>query len=129
MTGIFPSDSPPPIKVLDGALADGLDSTPAAKKTKATKPKQAAQVISGPGHDYLAPDAEDGFDDRILMDPVSGQLRYKSKQEIGATKLMPKTDHHGETLHIWTDGACMFNGQAGASVGGVGVYFGPQDPR
>jgi ribonuclease HI len=129
VTGIFPPTSPPPIQVWDGAPADSAGAAPAAKKAKPVKTKQAAQVLSGPGLDYLSPDAEDGFDDRILMDPGTGDMRYKTDLETAATKLVPKTDHYGETLHIWTDGACMFNGQAGASVGGVGVYFGPRDPR
>ena len=31
-------------------------------------------------------------------------------------------------IHVYTDGACSKNGQMGAS-GGIGVYFGPGDPR
>lgn len=31
-------------------------------------------------------------------------------------------------LNIWTDGACPGNG-FGATTAGVGVYFGPRDPR
>jgi ribonuclease HI len=29
---------------------------------------------------------------------------------------------------VWTDGACRANGQRGA-IAGVGVYFGPRDPK
>lgn len=130
VTGFFPPDSPPPIKVHDGALADSPEATPAPKKSKATaKSKPAPQPLSGPGFDPMGIDAEDGFDNRILMDREDGEMRYKTETESTATKLMPNTDHHGEVLDIWTDGACMFNGQAGASIGGVGVYFGPRDPR
>jgi ribonuclease HI len=131
VTGVFLAPtSPPPIKVHEGALAITPEATPAAKKTKAnTKAKQVAQMMTGPGFDPLPTDAEDGFDNRILMDPDSGDLRYKTDQERNAMKVVPKTEHFNEQLHIWTDGACMFNGQQGASIGGVGVYFGPQDPR
>jgi ribonuclease HI len=40
---------------------------------------------------------------------------------------MPKSGG-GETVDIYTDGACPKNG-CGAQVGGVGVYFGEDDPR
>jgi len=128
-TGIFPQSSPPPIQVDERALAEDAESASPVKKSKITKPKQIMQVLTGPGHDQLGPEAEDGFDTRILLDPQSGNLRYKTEQESSATKLMPNTEHHGDTLKIWTDGACMFNGKAGASIAGVGVYFGPRDPR
>ncbi|KIV99967.1 uncharacterized protein PV09_08478 [Verruconis gallopava] len=107
---------------------DGSDSAPPTKKARTTKPKAAVQAPAGPGFDYLSPDAEDGFDNRIIMDPETGLLRYKTPAEQSAMKLMPKTEHHGEMLHIWTDGACMGNGKNG-SIGGVGVYFGQHDPR
>lgn len=113
----------------DSPAVNGDADTPMTKKVKATKTKQPAQVPTGPGWDPLPADAEDGFDSRIIMDPVSGQLRYKTQQELVATKMMPNTDHHGQTLHIWTDGACTSNGQGKLAVGGIGVYFGPHDPR
>jgi ribonuclease HI len=121
---IFPTTGSP----APAAQIDGTDPTLAAKKIKTTKVKQPAQMLSGPGYDYLPPDTEDGFDTKIIMDPAGGQLRYKTEQELNAKKLVPNTDHHGQYLHIWTDGACMGNGQQG-SIGGVGVYFGKNDPR
>jgi ribonuclease HI len=124
---VFPLDTPTSLMAFDGTQ-DASDPTPVAKKIKTTKSKQVAHMPSGPGYDFLPQDAEDGFDSRIIMDPQSGQLRYRTEQELSAKKLIPKTDHHGETLHIWTDGSCMGNGQLG-SIGGVGVYFGQNDPR
>ena len=42
---------------------------------------------------------------------------------------MPKVQKGGEKkIEIYTDGACPGNG-FGAKVGGVGVYFGPDDAR
>lgn len=106
------------------------DSLPASKKSKSTSKalREVAPMAEGPGFDYLDPEAEDGFDPKIIMDPVTGQIRYKTDEEMNATKLMPKTEHFGETLHIWTDGACLANGRPEA-VAGVGVWFGPNDPR
>jgi len=77
----------------------------------------------------LPPDAEDDFDNRIKMDPVTGELRYKTAYEMQRTKLMSRNDPApGEFLTVYTDGACRGNGQKG-SIAGVGVFFGPQDPR
>ena len=82
VTGVFPLDSPSPLKVVDGALADNLEPAPAPKKSKApTRVKQAPQIQIGPGFDPMDTDAEDGFDDRILMDPKSGDLRWKTEHE------------------------------------------------
>jgi ribonuclease HI len=71
--------------------------------------------------------AEDGFDPALKLDPETGNIRVKTEAELGARKLQPTGDFSGP-INIYTDGSSLGNGQIGA-VGGVGVYFGPQDPR
>ncbi|KAH7117749.1 ribonuclease H-like domain-containing protein [Dendryphion nanum] len=75
----------------------------------------------------LPHNAEDGFDRRLKLNPVSGILQYKTGRELAARKLQPNGDFSG-TLVIYTDGSALGNGTAGA-VGGLGVWFGPNDPR
>lgn len=75
----------------------------------------------------LPPGAEDGFDPTIKLDPETGTIRLKTKQELSATRMQPTGDFSGP-INVYTDGSSLGNGKLGA-VGGVGVYFGPQDPR
>lgn len=78
------------------------------------------------GDSYLPAGAEDGFDPNVLLDPKTGKVVYKSKEQKSATKAMP-TGPPG-MLRIYTDGSSLKNGRALASAG-VGVYFGPGDKR
>ncbi len=80
-----------------------------------------------PGMGPLPPDAEDGFDRTIKLDFDSGIIRAKTDEELSATKTQPTGDFSGPIV-VYTDGSSLGNGQAGA-VAGVGVYFGPRDPR
>jgi ribonuclease HI len=80
-----------------------------------------------PGYAALPPDAVDGFDPTIKMDPDTGNIRVKTDEESSATKLHPTGDFSGPIV-VHTDGSALGNGQLGA-VGGVGVYFGPNDKR
>lgn len=84
-------------------------------------------VTHEPGMGPLPPDAEDGFDRTIKMDLDSGNIRYKSETELSATKIQPSKDFSGPIV-VYTDGSSLGNGRVGA-VAGVGVYFGPKDPR
>ncbi|THC96130.1 hypothetical protein EYZ11_004404 [Aspergillus tanneri] len=68
--------------------------------------------------------AEDGFDPNILLDPKTGKVVYKSKEQKYATKT--KATAAPGMLRIYTDGSSLKNGRAVASAG-VGVYFGPGD--
>jgi ribonuclease HI len=81
-----------------------------------------------PGTDPLPPGTEDGFDDRIILDPSTGKVRWKTPAEFAATTPQARVDNKKDTLYVYTDGACRANGQQG-SVGGVGVFFGDNDPR
>lgn len=72
----------------------------------------------------LPPAAEDGFDPNVLLDPKTGQVVYKTKEQRTATKTQP-TGPPG-MLRIYTDGSSLRNGTKIASAG-VGVYFGPED--
>ena len=74
----------------------------------------------------LPPTAEDGFDPNVLLDPKTGQVVYKTKEQKTATKAQP-TGPPG-MLRIYTDGSSLRNGTKIASAG-VGVYFGPEDSR
>jgi ribonuclease HI len=122
--GARDTDSPAPSK----------RAKPTKKETAASKAKALASTMEDVGTmelgwDPLPADAEDGFDRRIIMDPNTGKIRWKTEEELNAMKLMPKMgDKFAETLHVWTDGACRNNGKKGA-VAGVGVYFGKDDPR
>ena len=81
-----------------------------------------------PGTGPLPPDAEDGFDPDIMLDPQTGKLVYKSWEQRQAMKLKPSSDYQTEPIRVHTDGSSLRNGRAGAYAG-VGVYFGPGDKR
>jgi ribonuclease HI len=77
----------------------------------------------------LPDDAEDGFDYTMKLDAETGQVRLKTTAELDALKITPMpTSKEGETIKVWTDGACRANGKAHAAAG-LGVWFGTQDPR
>lgn len=77
----------------------------------------------------LPPGAEDGFDPNIRLGPSStGELIHKTDEEKARTKLVPREKQPPGMLRIYTDGSSLRNGTAGARAG-VGVYFGPQDPK
>jgi len=84
--------------------------------------------LSQPGTDPLPPGAQDGFDDRITLDSLTGKVRWKTPAERAATTPEARIDNENDILYIYTDGACRANGQHG-SVAGVGVFFGDDDPR
>ena len=73
-------------------------------------------------------DAEDGFDPNIFLDPNSGHVTIKTAAQNGATKLQAIGPVEESDLRIYTDGSSLRNGQLGA-LAGIGVYFGPCDPR
>jgi ribonuclease HI len=79
------------------------------------------------GNGPLPPGAEDGFDPNIKLN-ASGELVHKTDEEKARTKLVPREKEPPGMLRIYTDGSSLRNGQAGARAG-VGVYFGPQDPK
>ncbi|KAB8240450.1 hypothetical protein BDV35DRAFT_124093 [Aspergillus flavus] len=79
-----------------------------------------------PGDGPLPPGAEDGFDPNVLLDPKSGKVVYKTKEQKSVTKT--KATGPPGMLRIYTDGSSLKNGRALASAG-VGVYFGPGDNR
>jgi ribonuclease HI len=114
----------------DASMEPAERSQPPAKKRKSTgavalRPGEDENVAAGQG----PMPAEDGFDPTIKLDAETGELRYKTSSEMQATKIMPRANPvPGEPVTIYTDGACRGNGQKG-SIAGVGVFFGPQDPR
>lgn len=102
-----------------------------AKKQKKghTLPNALANgdIVYEPGTGPLPPDAEDGFDRTIKLDEETGRIRAKTEEELSATKTQPTGEFSGPIV-VYTDGSSLGNGKVGA-VGGVGVYFGPKDPR
>ncbi len=81
-----------------------------------------------PGTGPLPPDAEDGFDPNIVLDPQSGNIVYKTQEQRQATKSKSSAGGPTDPIRIHTDGSSLGNGKAGAFAG-VGVYFGPSDER
>jgi ribonuclease HI len=83
--------------------------------------------IIEPGRRPLPPDAEDGFDPNVKL-AADGTIVDRTEEEKKRTKKMTKVQDPPGMLRIYTDGSSLSNGQAGARAG-VGVYFGPQDPK
>ncbi|KAI9689350.1 MAG: hypothetical protein M1822_010001 [Bathelium mastoideum] len=124
------------------------DSSPAAKKAKKSgsgKDNSASKKTNGaasspnpafdareeeyePGTGPLPLDAEDGFDPSVLFDPESGIIKHTTDEQKNATKWHATGPSKGSMLRIYTDGSSLGNGQNG-SIAGVGVFFGPEDPR
>ncbi|KAL8799152.1 MAG: hypothetical protein Q9200_007611 [Gallowayella weberi] len=97
---------------------------------KSTKqaPVEYDEAAFAAGTGPLPPGAEDGFDPNIMLDPVTGNVVYKTLEQRQATKPHPAGPAQSGTLRIHTDGSALGNGQAGAFAG-IGVYFGPGDKR
>lgn len=89
-------------------------------------PRDAQGVPFEAGDGPLPPGAEDKFDPNVLLDPKTGKVVYKTQEQKTATK--PKPAGPPVMLRIYTDGSTLKNGRNFASAG-VGVYFGPGDPR
>lgn len=117
------------------------DGMPAAKKIKTAKGRKIVGIKDEnhlsdpleygeyePGEAPFPADVEDNFDSSILLDHNTGGVRYKTGDELLATKYQAIVPARDAPLKIWTDGSSLANGQAGA-VAGVGVYFGPLDGR
>lgn len=110
----------------------GENTSNTSKRQKKEDTAPASTLTNGhtkfePGMGPLPPDAEDGFDRTIKLDINSGHIRAKTSDELRATKSQPTGDFTGP-ITVYTDGSSLNNGKAHA-VGGVGVYFGPHDPR
>ena len=81
-----------------------------------------------PGTGPLPPGAEDGFDPNIILDPMTGQVVFRTPEQRQNTKIQRVAGSNTETIRIHTDGSSLRNGGTRAFAG-VGVYFGPSDPR
>lgn len=79
------------------------------------------------GRGPLPTGAEDGFDPNIKLS-TDGTIVNRTEEEKDRTKMVPKDRDPPGMLRIYTDGSSLKNGQTGARAG-VGVYFGPQDPK
>jgi ribonuclease HI len=98
--------------------------SPPAKKQKrdADEPEDLVEYNAGEGP--LPAGAEDGFDPRITLNPLTGKVDYKDP----TTKWQAVNLRDDKPVTIYTDGSSLGNGAHGA-VAGVGVYFGPKDKR
>ncbi|KAI9819792.1 MAG: hypothetical protein M1832_003867 [Thelocarpon impressellum] len=112
--------SRPPAKKKQRKNASEAKAEPAA----AANGLQDFELGSGP----LPPDAEDGFDPNITLNPATGQIQMKSDWQRQQVRLQANGPKKGGILRIYTDGSSLGNGQHGA-VSGVGVYFGDGDDR
>ena len=112
-----------------GKGSKASDNPPKKQKKNDTAPPALTNgdIKWEPGMGPLPPDAVDGFDPTIKLDPDTGELRLKTEEELSGTKLQPTGDFSGP-IHVYTDGSSLGNGRVGA-VGGVGVYFGANDER
>ncbi|THW77639.1 hypothetical protein D6D19_02088 [Aureobasidium pullulans] len=99
-------------------------TTPPAKKQKQDTDDLEDLVEHAAGEGPLPEGAEDGFDPRITLNPVTGKIEYKE----ATTKWQAVNLQDDKPVVIYTDGSSLGNGAHGA-VAGVGVYFGPQDRR
>jgi ribonuclease HI len=89
-------------------------------------PKDEQGNILEPGTGPLPPGAQDGFDPNVLLDPATGKVVYKTKEQKSATKT--RSIGPPGMLRIYTDGSALKNGRDTAAAG-VGVFFGPGDTR
>ena len=81
-----------------------------------------------PGTGPLPNGAVDGFDRRLKINPATGEVEYKTDDELHAMRMVTTGVSKNIALKIFTDGSALSNGYA-SSRAGVGVYFGPNDPR
>ncbi|KAK4632375.1 Ribonuclease H [Fulvia fulva] len=81
-----------------------------------------------PGEAPLGEDAEDGFDDSIVLDHTTNGARYKTREERESFTYQAVRPVKDAPIRIYTDGSSLGNGKLSA-WGGVGVYFGPGDRR
>ena len=119
-------------KILSSAQKQSQKPEAGKRSNKKQKGSSKTEVLREedyePGTGPLPEDAEDGFDNRIFLNPDTGKIEYKSEEQRNVTKLQATGDHGGETLRIYTDGSSLGNGKDRAFAG-VGVYFGPLDDR
>ncbi|EMD59916.1 hypothetical protein GGP41_008959 [Bipolaris sorokiniana] len=113
-----------------GKMEPSAEHAPKRQKREHAPP--ATTLTNGdhktePGMGPLPPGAVDGFDPTIKLDEAAGNIRAKTADELSATKQHPTGNFKGP-LVVHTDGGSRGNGKVGARAG-VGVYFGPRDPR
>lgn len=104
-------------------------------KKKRKSGNEAVDVAVDEDYEYEAGEgplptagAEDNFDPGITLNPDTGELEYKTDEQLSATTLKAVGSRNDSVIRIYTDGSTLGNGTAGA-VAGVGVYFGPSDKR
>ncbi|KAF2755665.1 ribonuclease H-like protein [Pseudovirgaria hyperparasitica] len=118
---------------LDNPAPDAVATPPPTKRQKKTSTQVLLKTDSAEdeaGAGTLPSDAEDGFDDRIILNPDNGKVVYKTEAQRTATKLHPTGNLKDpeKYMKIYTDGSSLGNQNKNACAG-VGVFFGPSDSR
>ncbi|MCJ1360701.1 MAG: hypothetical protein MMC33_010710 [Icmadophila ericetorum] len=103
-------------------------NTGGSSKTLTLEPFEYNQEEYEPGTGPLPPSSEDGFDPNLMLNPRTGNVAYKTRQQKEVTKLQAVGPGPDSMLRIHTDGSALRNGAEGA-LAGIGVYFGPNDKR
>jgi len=116
---------------ISAPISTKSEKSKASKKQKKNDGSAIPTTIygdySGPGTGPLPPGAEDGFDSTIMLNAETGLVEHKTEAQLNARKMQPTGEFSGPLI-IYTDGSSLGNGQEGA-VAGLGVWFGPEDPR
>lgn len=99
---------------------DGVPSYPAAQQTYS-----AEYGGSSSQYHYARIKSSSSWEPQPTSPYGTAPTYYSSSQEATYSS---SSNASFPPLHVWTDGACAGNGQIGSKAG-VGVYFGPQDPR
>jgi len=109
---------------------DGPASKAPRRETYGIESKHRADTNGGASQlsGYLPPGTTDGFDTDIILNPKTGKVVSKNATQKSARKLQATGTVDGSEIVVHTDGSALGNGKKRA-VAGVGVYFGPSDPR
>lgn len=125
ITGCEPSANLTPEERVRRALVQR--SAPGLLANGTHPPRDRDGTEYEPGRGPLPTGSEDGFDPNIKLSP-DGKVLRKTAEEKFKTKMISVEKSPPGMLKIYTDGSSLKNGQAGARAG-VGVFFGPQDPK
>ncbi|KAI9834466.1 MAG: hypothetical protein M1826_002620 [Phylliscum demangeonii] len=111
--------------------AEKLYKATSRSSKKSAQPPIVHDYMSELGIGPLPLDAEDGYDHRVQYNPATGQIERRSEEEAGRIHTRQDrtiTLRPDEPIDIFTDGSSLANG-TGNAIAGVGIYFGPSDPR
>lgn len=99
---------------------DEVKAKPKKTVTKSTPTKLVKSNIT------VEPMDEEESDNQA--DDLEVMMKNLSKEKSTHTSVLLELGDFTPDIIVYTDGACIDNGKEGAKAG-IGVYFGPQDPR